>query len=181
MGVVIHMATTPRPRSPGCSPEPARCRGRSPRTAQPAEPGTIVVAPPGHHLLVRDGRLVLSRGAREHCTRPAIDPLFRSAARAHGPHAVSVLLSGTLDDGMAGTAAIRQAGGATLAQDPAEAEFPDMPAHAIAAGVVDEVLPAAALAQRIVGHRRRSAAAWLVGVPRAGDRRSTRLRRGRGR
>ena len=117
---------------------------------QPTRRGTIVVAPPGHHLLAEEGRLVLSRGAPEHWTRPAIDPLFRSAARANGRLAVSVLLSGALDDGVAGTAAIREAGGATLAQDPADAEFPDMPAHAIATGVVDEVLPAAAIGERIV-------------------------------
>jgi two-component system chemotaxis response regulator CheB len=112
-------------------------------------PGQVVVAPPGHHLLIRDGHVVLSRGARENRTRPAIDPLFRSAAAARGPGSVSVLLSGTLDDGRAGTAAVRRAGGVTLAQDPAEASFPDMPQHAIRAGVVDEVLPAAKIGRRV--------------------------------
>jgi two-component system chemotaxis response regulator CheB len=102
----------------------------------PLRAGRIAVAPPGNHLLVHDGSLVLSRGARENGTRPAIDPLFRSAARALGADVVSVLLSGTLDDGSAGTAAIRAAGGTTIVQDPSEAEFPDMPRHALETGTV---------------------------------------------
>jgi two-component system, chemotaxis family, protein-glutamate methylesterase/glutaminase len=106
----------------------------------PLEVGRIAVAPPGNHLLVHDGSLMLSQGARENGTRPAIDPLFRSAARALGADVVSVLLSGTLDDGSAGTAAIRAAGGTTIAQEPSEADFPDMPRHAIETGTVVAVL-----------------------------------------
>jgi two-component system chemotaxis response regulator CheB len=102
----------------------------------PLQVGRIAVAPPGNHLLVHDGSLMLSQGARENGTRPAIDPLFRSAANALGADVVSVLLSGTLDDGSAGTAAIRAVGGTTIAQEPAEAEFPDMPRHAIETGTV---------------------------------------------
>jgi two-component system chemotaxis response regulator CheB len=117
---------------------------------QPLEAGRIAVAPPGNHLLVHDGTLVLSQGARENGTRPAIDPLFRSAARALGADVVSVLLSGTLDDGSAGTAAIRASGGTTIVQDPSEADFPDMPRHAIETGAVVAALSVADIPGAIV-------------------------------
>lgn len=116
----------------------------------PLRPGRVAVAPPGNHLLVEDGTLVLSQGARENGTRPAIDPLFRSAAAAAGPELVSILLSGTLDDGAAGTAAVRASGGLTIVQDPGDADFPDMPRHAIETGQVTAVLPAAAIAPATV-------------------------------
>ena len=115
----------------------------------PLRPGRVAVAPPGNHLLVHDGTLALSQGARENGVRPAIDPLFRSAARAAGPNVVSVLLSGTLDDGAAGTAIVRAGGGVTIVQDPAEADFPDMPRNAIHTGEVAAVLPVAAIAPAI--------------------------------
>jgi two-component system chemotaxis response regulator CheB len=106
-------------------------------------PGRILVAPPGLHLLVSDHRVRLSRSARENGSRPAIDPLFRTAARFLGPYVTSVVLSGTLDDGSAGTAFVRARGGTTIAQDPEDALFADMPRNAIVTGVVDHVLPAA--------------------------------------
>jgi two-component system chemotaxis response regulator CheB len=150
IGVVIHVPDD----SPSALARVLATAGRLPASfaedGQRVEAGTIAVAPPGHHLLVNDGRLTLSRGARENGTRPAIDPLFRSAARSRGPGAVAVLLSGTLDDGMAGVAEVRRSGGVTLAQDPAEAEFPDMPRNAIASGSVDEVLSSTSLGPRIV-------------------------------
>jgi two-component system chemotaxis response regulator CheB len=116
----------------------------------PLRPGTIAVATPGHHLLVHDGHLRLSPGARENGSRPAIDPLLRTAARARGADVVSVVLSGTLDDGSAGTMVVRRAGGVTIAQDPDDALFGDMPRNAIATGAVMEILPATAIGPRIV-------------------------------
>lgn len=109
------------------------------------EPGRIYVAVPNHHLLLLHGRVVVSQGPSENGHRPAINALFRSVALACGQRAVGILLSGVLDDGVLGLAAIRSRGGATLVQQPADAHFPDMPCHAIEAGVVDTEAPAAEL------------------------------------
>lgn len=94
--------------------------------------GSLYVAPPDHHLLVGKRTLKVSRGARENRYRPAIDTTFRSAAVAHDSHLVGVLLTGMLDDGTAGLAAIQRCGGIAVVQDPDDAEYPDMPANAAA-------------------------------------------------
>ncbi|OBH18387.1 chemotaxis protein CheB [Mycolicibacter terrae] len=106
------------------------------------EHGRVYVAAPDHHLMVEDGRLVLSEGPTENGHRPAINALFRSIALAHGPRAVGVLLSGVLDDGVLGLAAIRSRGGTAIAQSPADALFPAMPQNAVDAGTVDHQVPA---------------------------------------
>ncbi|MBV9320695.1 MAG: chemotaxis protein CheB, partial [Mycobacterium sp.] len=109
----------------------------------PLEQGIIHVAVPNRHLLVLDHRIVLSEGPTENGHRPAINALFRSVALAYRQRAVGVLLSGVLDDGVLGSAAIRARGGITIAQSPADALFPAMPQNAIDAGVVDNEAPAA--------------------------------------
>ncbi len=103
----------------------------------PLEHGTIYVAVPNHHLLVHDHRIMLSEGPTENGHRPAINALFRSVALAYGERGVGVLLSGVLDDGVLGSAAIRARGGTTIAQSPFDALFPAMPQNAIDAGVID--------------------------------------------
>jgi two-component system, chemotaxis family, protein-glutamate methylesterase/glutaminase len=109
---------------------------------EPLRPGTIRVAVPNRHLLVHDHRIALSEGPTENGHRPAINALFRSVAVAFGPRAVGVLLSGVLDDGTLGLAAIRSRGGTTIAQSPTDALFPAMPLNAIEAGVIDHEMAA---------------------------------------
>lgn len=103
-------------------------------------PGMIYVAPPDTHLLLEDGELKLFRGPKEHHARPAINPLFRSAALELGPRLIGVILTGMLDDGAAGLRAIKACGGTTVVQDPADAAEPDMPRSALAATPPDHVV-----------------------------------------
>lgn len=113
------------------------------------EPGQVYVAPPDHHLLVKDGEVFITRGARENGHRPAIDPLFRSAAKAYGNRVIGVVLSGCQNDGTAGLIDIKRRGGIAIAQHPDDALFDSMPQSAIATELVDFVLPAVEIPARL--------------------------------
>ena len=112
--------------------------------------GTIYVAPPDRHLILEPGRTCIGNGPKENRFRPAIDPLFRSAAQVYGPRAVGVILTGHLDDGTAGMAAIRSLGGTVVVQDPREALVPSMPESVIRRIEVDYLLPLGEIAPLLV-------------------------------
>lgn len=103
-------------------------------------PGRFYLCPPDMHLMITSHRLHLSRGVRVNHVRPAIDLAFRSAAVNYSNACIGVLLSGLLDDGVAGLSAIHRCGGLTVVQDPKEALYSEMPENAIATLVPDHVV-----------------------------------------
>lgn len=112
------------------------------REEEPIRHGRIYLAPSDRHLLVRRDHVSLGDGPRENGHRPAIDPLFRSAAKAYGPRAVGLLLSGSLDDGTAGLAVLKRHGGVAIVQEPGEVAYPGMIRSALRHLPVDHVVPA---------------------------------------
>ncbi|MDB5213487.1 MAG: CheB methylesterase [Myxococcaceae bacterium] len=100
--------------------------------------GTGYIAPPDVHMLVKERTVLVTKGAHENRHRPGIDPLFRSAAVAHGSRVVGVVLTGMLDDGTAGLEAVARCGGVTVVQEPSDAAFPAMPQSALDHVRVDE-------------------------------------------
>ena len=147
--VVLHM----RPDARSALAEILRRSGPLPayqaEDRQPVQRGHIYVAPPNRHLVLQRGHTVLEAGPRENSARPAVDVLFRSAARAYGPRVVGVVLSGTLRDGALGLAAIKMRGGVTVVQDPDEAMFSGMPESALDTTEVDYCLRAAEISLRL--------------------------------
>jgi two-component system, chemotaxis family, protein-glutamate methylesterase/glutaminase len=107
------------------------------------ELGRVYIGPADFHLLMKGDHLLVRKGARENRYRPGIDPLFRSAASAHGPRVIGVLLTGMLDDGTAGLTAVKKCGGVTVVQDPKDAAYGDMPQSALDNLRVDHCVPMA--------------------------------------
>src|SRR5688572_7699933 len=123
----------------------------SPDDGMQIRDGHVYVAPPDYHLIIDRARVGLSHGPREHRFRPAIDPLFRTAARHFGARTVGIVLSGHMADGTHGLSLIKKAGGVTLVQDPDEAEVPSMPLNAMRQVGVDYVLPVEEMARVVMG------------------------------
>lgn len=115
----------------------------------PVRTGQVRVAPPGYHMLLRDGLVILDRGPRENHERPSVDGLFRSAARTFESRVAGVVLSGNSDDGLAGMQAISRAGGIIAVQDPSDAAFPSMPQAVCEHMDVDMAAPAEALGRML--------------------------------
>jgi two-component system chemotaxis response regulator CheB len=149
--VVLHTPPAERSYLPEILERAGSLPAEQARDGAALEPNRIYVAPPDHHLLVVDGSLRVVRGPHENGHRPAIDALFRSAAISFRERAIGVVLSGALDDGAAGSAAISHLGGSVLVQDPRDAAFPDMPRNAIFADNPHAVLPIDELGAAVVG------------------------------
>ena len=156
--VVIHTA----PQSPGLLPDILSRAGALPavtaRDHQRLAAGRIFVPPPDCHMIVEPDRLRITKGPTENRFRPAIDPLFRSAAQVYGPAAIGVILTGSLDDGTAGLWAIRRLGGIAIVQDPADALFPSMPESALTHVGADHRVPLTGIASLLVGLTREPSA-----------------------
>ncbi len=121
-----------------------------PEDGEQFRPGHIYVAPPDLHLLIEENYVRLVRGPKENRHRPAIDPLFRSAARSYGVRVVGVVLSGMLDDGTAGLLAIKRCGGLAIVQHPEEALYPSMPQSALEHVKVDYCLPVREIGPKLI-------------------------------
>ena len=117
------------------------------------EPDHVYVIPPNQSLSMYDGSLVLSDVTRIEERRAPVDIFFRTLADSHGARAGCVVLSGTGANGSMGLKRVKEHGGITVVQNPNEAEYPDMPRHSIATGLVDYVLPVAEMPQRLIAYR----------------------------
>lgn len=149
-------------------------RAHHARQGELIRPGEIYVAPSDHHLLVRRSHVALSRGPRVNWSRPAIDPLFASAARTYGSNVIGVLLTGRLNDGTAGLYEIKRQGGITIVQDPDDAISRSMPASALKHVRVDHCVPMAEMpciltqtCNDVVARSRQVARATATGGPHA--------------
>lgn len=144
--VVLHVAPHGRSAMPAILSRAGSLPAVHPEDGQPVEHGHVYVAPPDHHIVLQDGVIRLSRAASENGQRPAVDVLFRSAAKTYRRRVVGVVLTGNLDDGTVGLAVVKRHGGVAVAQDPQQADYPSMPLNAIQNVAVDHVLPLSGIA-----------------------------------
>lgn len=161
--VVLHLSPEVPSHLPEILNRHSRLPARHPRDGEPIQLGHIYVAPPDRHLLLEGGVVRVVRGPRENRHRPAVDPLFRTAALAYGPRVIGVVLTGALDDGTAGLYAIKQRGGVAIVQDPRDAMIASMPESALEYVAVDYCVPLhelAPLLARTVHERAPSSAAF---------------------
>jgi two-component system chemotaxis response regulator CheB len=138
--VVVHLSSQFRSSLDAILTQAGRLPAKFAQDGEKLQRSHIYIAPPERHLIVESEQLRLGSGPRENNSRPAIDPMFRSAALCCGPRAIGAVLTGTLGDGAAGLRALKQCGGITVVQDPSDAAFPEMPTTALARAKPDHVV-----------------------------------------
>ena len=138
--IVVHVSPTRESSIPQILTRAGRLEATHPTDRQRIEPGRIYVAPPDRHMILDDGLITIVHGPKENRSRPAIDPLFRSAAMNYASRVIGVVLSGALDDGTAGLRAIKRMGGVAIVQDPTDADYPAMPESAIDNNSIDHIV-----------------------------------------
>lgn len=148
--VVVHLPTNADSYLPRILSRKSPLPAVHPKDGNEILPGKIYVAPPDCHLTLESGKIRVKRGPRENRHRPAIDPLFRTAARSFGPNLIGLLLSGNLDDGSAGLLAVRRRGGIAIVENPATALVSEMPRRAIEYAGADYVLPGRDIAEKLI-------------------------------
>ena len=148
--VAVHVPATAPSALPAILARAGRLRARHPDDGDETEPGVLYVAPPDHHLIVKQHSVRVVRGPRENGHRPAIDPLFRSAAASHGSRVIAVVLSGNLDDGAVGAHAVAAAGGRVIVQHPDDAPYPSMPLSALRSTPSAVAIPLAEISEMLV-------------------------------
>ena len=141
-------------------------RAAHPQDGDRIEQGRIYVAPNDHHMLLENGYVRVARGPKENRFRPAVDPLFRSAAYVYGPRVIGVVLTGALDDGTAGLWTIKLRGGTAIVQEPEEALIRGIPLNALDNVAVDHKLPVLQIGD-LVARLVREAAGEPIAVPQA--------------
>ena len=162
---VLHLSPSSRSFLPELISRASKLPARHPVDGELLKPGTIYIAPPDLHMLVRPGHVILRRGPHENRSRPAINPLFRSAAVSYRSRVIGVVLSGTLDDGAAGLAAIKICGGICVVQDPEDAIWPEMPRNALKHDHVDHKVPIAMLGNLLTRLVQESPSAPMPPIP----------------
>lgn len=148
--IAQHLSPSARSVLPQLLDKAGALRAIAPADGQAVEHGKIYVGAPDHHILLRPGRILMRRGPYENRTRPAVNTLFRSAAAHYGGRVIGVVLTGLLDDGTDGLIAIKAAGGLSIVQDPADAEWPSMPRNALNRDHVDHALPLDAIPELLI-------------------------------
>jgi len=149
MFVVLHLSPEHKSVLPQILSSAGPLVAKHARNGETIFPNRVYVARPDHHLLVHEDHIRVVRGPRENGHRPAIDPLFRTAAYTFGARVIGIVLSGALDDGTAGLAAIKSQGGLAIVQDPDDALVDSMPRSALENVDVDHVLSVAELGKML--------------------------------
>ena len=162
--IVWHLAPGTKSILPQVLSKAGPLKALNPADGDRIQPGRIYVAPNDHHMLLEKGYIRVAKGPKENRFRPAVDPLFRSAAYLYGPRVIGVVMTGALDDGTAGLWTIKLRGGTAIVQEPEEALIRAMPLNALDNVAVDHKLPAQKIGE-LVGRLVREPAAAPVGVP----------------